>query len=1414
MRKRKLISLFLISFLILSFFPSIIVSAYSTDSSSLKMGGGYAVTKQIANTNYYPLLLDDLVDYSIDANCILCDQKGYIWIGTYSGIIRYNGMNITIFDATKGFSSARTMYEDHSGKIWIGTNGDGVIVYNGDNDIRQLGYKEGITATSIRCFSEDKNNNIYVGTTGGVFYADESYNFKQILDPRIQYDRILRLTTDKDKSVYGYTKNGNIFKIENGVITSFYSEKDISEVPITTIYADENSSDKVYIATSDGFVYYGKFGLPTKKMQRINATSVGSVRWINYACGRIWLASSNKIGFIYNDYAVQTMNNLPMTLGIEMIIPDYQGNIWVASSRQGLMKIVTSNFININNRAGLDNDLSSSNAIVGHYLYIGSDTGLHIVNLQTYTEVHDDKLTEPLKNSRVRCLKRDSKQNLWISTYNEEVGLVRYSKEGKLKNFTVKDGLPSTEIRNTYETTDGKILVGTSKGLAVINGDIVERVYSTDDGLYDTVILTVSEGFNGEYYIGTDGGGIFVIKDGKVSSIGIKEGLTSTVVPRIKRDDKNLVNWIFTSNSVAYIKDGTITNVTTYPFAGSFDVFNGTDNTIWMLSAYGLCRLYADETLSDNITEYRLYSIDNGLTSTPTRNAYNDISADGSLFISSADGVNRVNIRNYSDIDTLVKTDIQAIYSDDQLIIPDSNGVYTIPPSSKRVKIVPAILDYTLINPVVHIELEGANDGGITNLRSNITSLEYTDLPYGNYTAHIQVLSSNNLRVLQDDTYKIIKKPRFFERLSVKICLSILMALIVAGIVWAYLRTTIIRRQYKEIALARDEAERASTAKSRFLANMSHEIRTPINTIMGMDELLLRESHDNVPESYYTTVINYGVDIKNAAESLLGLINDVLDISKIESGKMHLVEQEYDTVECLRGIITMIRVKSSEKDLSFDVNIDENLPKRLYGDIGKIKQIVLNLLTNAVKYTEKGGFTLTVAVTDKTPDKCSLRFSVKDTGIGVKPENIEKLFSAYERLDEEKNSGIQGTGLGLEISKRFAELMNGRLWCESTYGEGSDFILTLDQKIVDSEAIGTFIEHDGNAEVGPYVPTFVAEKAKILVVDDNPMNLVVAKGLLSATKAQITTAESGEKCLELLQNESFHIILLDHMMPGMDGIETLAKIREDNPDQIVFALTANVEPAGTNFYVSKGFNGYLSKPIDYKKLEQTLYQYLPKDIIEVCSIEDKRAVEEPSETPKSDYSWLSEVQDLSVEDGIKSSGGFPLFITSLEMFNNTIDYNVDVLEKAYAEADYALYTIKVHALKSSARIIGAQKLSKLAEELEMAGKENNIELIKEKHEILIRDYLAFKESLSRLQDKSSSNNDLEPISNEDLKSAYESLTETVSQMDYNSTEMILDSLEGYKLPEHDEGLVKELRNSLSRFDWDELERILGGIDKA
>jgi signal transduction histidine kinase/CheY-like chemotaxis protein len=399
-----------------------------------------------------------------------------------------------------------------------------------------------------------------------------------------------------------------------------------------------------------------------------------------------------------------------------------------------------------------------------------------------------------------------------------------------------------------------------------------------------------------------------------------------------------------------------------------------------------------------------------------------------------------------------------------------------------------------------------------------------------------------------------------------------------------------IRRMRRETT----EAQASNAAKSVFLANMSHEIRTPINAILGMNEMILREDISD-------PVREYAESVRDASNALLDIINDILDFSKVEQGKLELVPEEYDIGELLNSVITMIRVKSGEKNLELITEVSENIPRKLYGDPKRIREILINLLNNAVKYTPKGSITLKVTM-DTAAQPPLLTFSVKDTGIGIREEDRDKLFKQFERLDYNKNRNIEGTGLGLAITASYVRLMGGSINCISEYGKGSEFVAVIPQDIIDDTPVGNISElsPSGKKETNR-MDTFTCPNASLLVVDDNLINQKVAVHLLQISEANVECCSSGPEMLDLICRKKYDMIFLDHMMPDMDGLEALAHAEElpDNLNQLTpyIALTANAIVGAKELYLEHGFTDYLSKPISTADLAEVLLTYLPADKI-------------------------------------------------------------------------------------------------------------------------------------------------------------------------------------------------------------------------
>ena len=401
----------------------------------------------------------------------------------------------------------------------------------------------------------------------------------------------------------------------------------------------------------------------------------------------------------------------------------------------------------------------------------------------------------------------------------------------------------------------------------------------------------------------------------------------------------------------------------------------------------------------------------------------------------------------------------------------------------------------------------------------------------------------------------------------------------------------------EEAEKAKEIAQNANRSKSDFLANMSHEIRTPINAVLGMDEMILRDCEDS-------QILEYAEDIKRAGGMLLSLINDILDFSKIESGKMDIIPVDYDLGILLNETVEMVRPRANEKSLELVMEISPDTPTHLNGDEVRIRQIITNILTNAIKYTNKGKVTLTVSGKQLSEEKTELYVSVKDTGIGIRKEDIGHLFESFTRVEESRNRNIEGTGLGLSITMRLLNLMGSRLEVDSTYGEGSDFYFYLEQQRKDDKVVGEDIKKyckKAKGIKGELSNEFYAPLARLLVVDDNKGNLKVFKGLLKNNNMQIDTAMSGKECLELMKENHYHIVFLDHLMPDMDGVETLnqAKMLKNSKSQdaVMIVLTANAVAGAREKFLQEGFDDYLSKPISLPLLKEMILKYLPNELI-------------------------------------------------------------------------------------------------------------------------------------------------------------------------------------------------------------------------
>lgn len=734
-----------------------------------------------------------------EANAITQTSDGFIWIGSYSGLIRYDGNTFERIDSTTGIASVVSLFADSKDRLWIGTNDSGVFLME-KGSLRCYNKSNGLKSLSVRSIVEDKEGNIYIATTQGMALIDKDLNMRPLDASQINNVYIMKIFAGRDGIIYGVTRDGAIFTIEGEKLTGYYDGTKLGLEGIYSIYPDPHQRGRIYIGTTGSKIYRGRLDNGMLLPESIDVSPLGYINSIQLFDSQLWVCADNGIGYLENG-TFNKLEGIPFNSSIENGIRDYQGNLWFVSSKQGVMKIVPNQFMDVFDKYHIPVAVVNSTCLFNGKLFIGcKNTGLMVTDdnglissipVEHYTDtagkdLGKTDLIKMLENVNIRSIVRDSKNRIWISTYGD-TSLLRYDGE-KLVRFGKEDGLPSERVRTIVERKDGTYMIVCSGGLTLTDGDKVTGIYNKSSGINETEILTCVEGDNEDIVIGTDGDGIYVIEKNKVVHVGIEDGLSSEVVMRLKRDSARKLFWIVTSNSIAYMNDDyKVTTIAKFPYSNNFDMYENKEGKMWILSSNGVYVVSADELVANGEISPVFYGADNGLPCIATANSYSELTSDGDLYISGTTGIAKVNIEKPFEDVAKLKMSVPYIEGDGKRYYPDDSGVITLPADIHKVTVYPYVYTYSLVNPRVSYYLKGLTDVATNLRRSELTPVDYTNLKGGEYSFVMQIQDehgkgSNEMEV------RIVKEKAFTETVLFYVLVFVLILAIVGLAAGAYIR--------------------------------------------------------------------------------------------------------------------------------------------------------------------------------------------------------------------------------------------------------------------------------------------------------------------------------------------------------------------------------------------------------------------------------------------------------------------------------------------------------------------------------------------------------------------------------------------------------------------------------------------------
>jgi len=765
--------------------------------------------------NYSAVLYDNTNGLpTAEANAIAQTSEGFLWIGSYGGLIRYDGNTFVRMDSTTGVASVVSLFVDSRDRLWIGTNDSGLALME-DGAFRIWGVDDGLGSSYVCAIAEDSDGTIYAGTTAGVaMVSPDDFSIRGVDDPRVADAYVESIRLGSDGLLYCLTNGDEFFTLRNGEVVDYVSHDDPDFPGITSILPDAEHPGMAYLATGDAGFYYGDWKNPDK-MKAMDIAPLSDVMEIQKFGDQIWICDRNGVGVLEGG-TFHYMDELPMDNSVNHVMADYEGNLWFTSARKGVMKVVKNQFSDMFVRYELEPTVVNSTCMYGEQLFIGTDTGLIVLgddSAETSVPLTSAKtasgedlgttdLLAYLDGVRIRSVIRDSSGRLWISTWRTK-GLLRYD-SGVLTAFTVEDGLLSDQVRAVSEASDGSIVAACAGGVSVIRGDQVVRSYGAEDGITNTATLSVTNAPNGDILIGSDGGGIYVIGKDGVKNIGTQDGLSSGIVMRMKHDIEKKLFWIITSNSISYLtEDYQVTTVQKFPYSNNLDLYENSKGDVWVLSSNGIYVIPSDELAANGEVKPVHYGIANGLPCITTSNSYSELTKDGDLYLSGTTGVAKVNIESSLEDVSNLKKAVPFIDADGVRIYPDKSGAFTVPSSVQKLIVYGFVYNYSLTDPQVSYRLDGFDREAVTVSRSDLGPVSYTNLPGGTYHFELELKDALG-RGSTTLSIPIVKEKAFYEQVWFYVLVGLAAAMMIGVLVQMYIR----KRMRALEAKHREEAER------------------------------------------------------------------------------------------------------------------------------------------------------------------------------------------------------------------------------------------------------------------------------------------------------------------------------------------------------------------------------------------------------------------------------------------------------------------------------------------------------------------------------------------------------------------------------------------------------------------------------